>query len=169
MIRLGRWFAEPMARTEAEALLARALERGHRALRRGRSCLTCRLAALSARFQLGEAVEGDYRALLREGRGGRRGQALTELLYGQLLLSRKLAQGLTHLQRGLTLATPLLAPADYFRVNERHALLAALALADPPAAPLALEALLTEARVIRRLRAPLGRPRYTQDPEDTLG
>jgi hypothetical protein len=84
--------------------------------------------------------------------GSRREQALLELVYGQLLIGRKLRVASMHLARGFELAAPWLASADYFELVRRHELLACLRLTDVPSLPQGLAALLAEAVVVRRLR-----------------
>ena len=154
---LGHWYAEPLDHETARRLLERS--HGHR--------LTTRLRALTARFHLGESVEGDYRLLTAELHARPHAAALLELIYGQLLISRKLRAGKDHLKRGERLATRLFTSGDYFRVVERHELLAELALGDTPSPALPLNSLLTEARVIRRLRGPR-RPVPVSDHSDTM-
>jgi hypothetical protein len=78
--------------------------------------------------------------------------ALLELVYGQLMISRKRLPARQHLARGFSLAARYLDTAEYFLVVRRHELLACLALSGPPAFPRNLQSLLTEAAVIRRLR-----------------
>ncbi|GAB6039532.1 hypothetical protein [Endothiovibrio diazotrophicus] len=161
---LGRWLADPLDTEAARQLLENARRRTGRAHRRR---LTPRLQELTARFHLGEATEADYRSLSAELKHRPHATALLELLYGQLLISRKLRAGLDHLRRGERLAARLFSPADYFTVTERHELLAELALGDTPQPPLPLDALLTEARVIRRLRGPR-RPIPESPHRDTM-
>ncbi len=95
-------------------------------------------------------------------------QALVELVYGQLLISRKLAGALEHLDRGFTLAIPRLESGEYFTLLRRHELLRALPLHATASAAQSLSDLLTEARVIRRLQ-PHGRRRTAHPHDDTLG
>ncbi|MDE2089269.1 MAG: hypothetical protein KGJ12_04550, partial [Gammaproteobacteria bacterium] len=83
--------------------------------------------------------------------GAARDQALVELVYGQLLMSRKLYGAMEHLTAGFARAANLFAPDEYFSVLKRHALLGHLSLSERPSAPQDLASLLTEAAVIRRL------------------
>ena len=158
---LGHWYADPIDAETAHRLLERC-----RVHRRGRRPFT-RALELAARFQLNESIDFDYRLLVDELRPHPHAAALLELVYGQLLISRKLRAGITHLKRAEQLAARLFAPGDYFTVIERHELLAELALGDAPSPPLPLESLLTEARVIRRLRGPR-RPIPVSDHSDTM-
>jgi hypothetical protein len=152
-VSLGRWYAMPLSREQATGLLVRTEEKERERLRRGASCVTCRLARLIARFWLGEPVEHDYQNLAArlQQRRSPRAQALLELIYGQLLLAQRRRGALLHLDRGFAESRHLFAPEDYFVVLKRHALFRTLpAEADGP--PLDLEDLLTTARVIERLQ-----------------
>ena len=158
---LGHWYADPIDAETAHRLLKHCHAR-----RRGRRPIT-RTLELAARFQLNEAIDFDYRLLADELRPHPHTAALLELVYGQLLISRKLRAGLNHLKRAERLAARLFTPGDYFTVVERHELLAELALDDTPSPALPLESLLTEAHVIRRLRGPR-RPIPVSDHSDTM-
>jgi hypothetical protein len=128
--------------------------------------LAPRLAELISGFWLGRAVALDHRSLIAT--LPPESQALVELVYGQLLISRKLAGALEHLDRGFTLAVPQLEPGEYFTLLRRHELLRALPLHATASAAQSLSDLLTEARVIRRLQ-PHGRRRTAHPHDDTLG
>lgn len=156
---LGHWYADPLDTEAARRLLESSHARGHRR--------TARLLALTARFHLNESIDGDYQSLAAELRHHPHAAALLELLVGQLLISRKLRAALPHLKRAERLAARLFTPDDYFRVVERHELLTELTLGDTPTPALPLENLLTEARVIRRMRGPR-RPPPSSDHSDTM-
>lgn len=163
---LDGWFAAPLAPEHAAAKLAQVqAER-----RRGgiEACpLGCQLRELVARFWLGRPVQAQYAALARS-RKDPECRALTELAYGQLLVSRKLSGATAHLERGFELAGPLLSAEGYFRVYRRHQLLAYLVLGPLPAPPQDLASLLREAAVIRRLQGGVrGQSRPATDPSDT--
>ncbi|HEY9198508.1 MAG TPA: hypothetical protein VIR60_04010 [Gammaproteobacteria bacterium] len=163
------WYADPLAQQAAAALHVQARQAVQRTLAEGISGglpLAPRLAELIAGFWLGRAVALDYRSL--SATQPPELQALVELVYGQLLLSRKLAGALEHLDRGFILAVPHLAPAEYFALLRRHELLRALPLRADAALGQTLPDLLTEARVIRRLQ-PAGRRRTAHPHDDTLG
>ena len=163
------WYAQPLTATAAAGLHAAARRSVQSALAggaaRGQS-LAARLAELIAAFWLGRAVALDYRSLIAT--HPPEVVALVELIYGQLLISCKLAGALEHLERGFTLAVPQLAPADYFALLRRHELLRALPLHRQPSAAQALPDLLIEARVIRRLQPAGWRPGGSPH-DDTLG
>lgn len=147
---LARWHALPLSLAEAQALL----DRCHLALQdlslpeMQRWWLGCQI--MKAHFFFGRpcALEFEYlrgRAISQET------EALLELLYGQLLLSRKCLPAMDHLQRGFALAANSLLARDYFRVLQRHRQLEDLVLGQTPATPATLAALLVESQVIRRL------------------
>lgn len=163
------WYADPLAPDAAAALHAQARQAVQRSLADGTpggQPLSLRLAELIAGFWLGRAVALDHRSLIAT--QPREFQALVELIYGQLLISRKLAGALDHLDRGFILAVPHLAPAEYFALLRRHELLRALPLRADASAALTLPELLIEARIIRRLQ-PAGRRRTVHPHDDTLG
>ncbi len=122
------------------------------------------IARLIARFQLGLPTAADLLAL-REGACARE-RALVELVWGQLLMSRRLSGAMEHLARGFDIARPFLSNRAYFALLKRHRLLARLPLFPAPRPAQCLEALLTEARVIERLD-PLPPP--PGDRRDTWG
>jgi hypothetical protein len=99
---------------------------------------------------------------------GKRERALLELVYGQLLSSRRRKPALQHLDHGFRLATGYLEATDYFLLVRRHDLLRYLPLSDAGAAPLGLQSLLTEAAVIRQLQG-AGPHTCSVSHYDTLG
>ena len=165
---LEAWLADPMDADQATRLLeaARARLLGGRCDERAR--LRARLAELVARFHLDRDVEADYLSLVALA-GAQDGceAARVELVYGQLLVSRRLARGWRHLDRGFRLGAGCFAPGAYFEVMKRHALLRLLPCGARPRPAADLDALVTEARVVKRLGGapppPAGRR------EDTLG
>lgn len=160
------WYAAPLPPEAAADLHAQARQAEQRALTSGSQPLAPRLAELVAGFWLGRAVALDYRSLVATLPA--ESQALVELIYGQLLISRKLAGALEHLDRGFVLAVPQLAPGEYFTLLRRHETLRALPLGATASAPQTLADLLTEARVIRRLQPAARRP-SVHPHDDTLG
>lgn len=161
------WYATPMS-GEAAAAFARAMHlAGQRVLAGGGDAWRTRLGGLIGQYWSGGAVELDFRSLAVT--APPEAKALVELVYGQLLVSRKRSLALQHLDRGFAMLAGGLSPVDYFALLERHALLRMLTLTDAGAAPLDLPDLLVEARVIRRLRdggrAAMPRPLH----DDTLG
>jgi len=122
-----------------------------------------------ARFWRGEPIDTNHQTLTKTA-DSRYEQALVELIYGQLLLSRKLNGTMAHLEAGFAEAAPLLGAAEYFTVWRRHGLLVYLPLFDTARPPHHLDDLLTEATVIRRLRgASATRPPYRLCHGDTVG
>jgi hypothetical protein len=152
-VSLGRWYATPLSPEQAARLLALIEAKERARLRRGASCTTCQFSRLVARFWLGEPAENDYQGLTArlQHRHSPRARALLELIYGQLLLARRRRGALVHLDRGFSEGRHLFAPGDYFVVLKRHSLFRMLP-AEAEGAPLALEDLLTTARVIERLQ-----------------
>jgi len=164
---LHHWYAEPLNEAEAEALLAEAGAALHAGRHRGDDAFPWRLRELVARWWLQRPV-ASYFQTLRADAGDDRQRALVELVYGQLLMSRRLRGALEHLQAGFVVAAHLLAPGDYFRLLKRHQRLARLPLGERPAPPRGLQDLLREADVIARLEGPQSL-RPSGDQGDTLG
>jgi hypothetical protein len=165
---LAAWHAAPLGPAQAAGALERARARLREAYLAGRGATAARLQEMIALQWLGHPIDSNYRSLVGVAREPRE-RALTELVYGQLLMSHRLAGAHHHLQVGFALAAPLLGPADYLEVMKRHELLAHLPLSAQAAAPQGLDALLAEAAVIRRLQAAGPRARPPQNPCDTLG
>ncbi len=163
---LSAWHAEPL---EAEAA-------GHCLLELRRNTLAARFPALPGpdsevmemilSFWMGRSLESFRERLLKLAENERR-QALVELVYGQLLLSRRTLGAWTHLDRGLQLASSLLAPSDYFVILRRHQALRDLPLNAEPLPPQPLERLLREAAVARRLKGGSEPPPARR--QDTVG
>jgi hypothetical protein len=156
-----------MSAEEARALLDHARTMLQADYRSGDDGLGCRIQLMIARHWLGDDIDSDYRNL---DLSDRRAIALVELVYGQLLMSKKLKGAMHHLDVGFELATELMQAGEYFLLRERHRLLAHLPLSERPSAPQDLRTLLTEARVIERLKFANSQPRVpTFDPSDTIG
>jgi hypothetical protein len=120
-------------------------------------------------YWLGRPVEANYQALVRLYKK-RREHALGALVYGQLLMSRKLSGALDHLQAGFELGRPYFTAAEYFTVYRRHRLLEHLPLQATASPPHDLQSLLNQAAVIQRLRNSLNTPRnLVRNPADTVG
>lgn len=167
--RLGAWYADPLSPQRAEQLCRDADARQAARTRRVLPCLSCRLLRLVAHFWLGREVEQEYALLLGYARRDRRMWVLTELVYGQLLMSRRATGAMQHLDRAFTVGRRLFAPDDYFAVLKRHQALRRLPLGAPQP-PLALAGLLTTAAVIERLERANPPPRrFSYDPNDTYG
>lgn len=167
---LGIWYADPLSPNEAMQLLVRCEERERERKRHRGNTLTCKLQAMLARFWLGGDIRDEYLMLKPAVARSAHARALLELIYGQLLISRRLAEGMKHLDIGFRLASNLFTAGDYLDVMNRHRLLRQLPLSDNPAKAEALDVLLTMARVIERMRQPENfRTAYRHDPKDTYG
>ena len=167
-VSLAAWYATPLTQTQAADLQRQAQQLLQRNMTSGGSSLAPRLADMIAGFWLGRVVAHDYRSLIATAPEAE--QAAVELLYGQLLMSCKRSGAMQHLERGFELATLALAPADYFVLLRRHALLRHLVLTPAGAMPQTLDDLLQEARIIQRLQPGGGMSRGSVNPhDDTLG
>ena len=163
------WYATPLSADAAAALQAQARQARQHALAGQRDPFPAQLAELIAGFWLGRAIELDHRSLLATAPHEYRG--FVELVYGQLLASRKLTGASTYLQQGFRAAVLLnrLAPADYLALLRRHELLRLLVLTEVGSPPRTLPDLLNEARIIRRLQPSSGRFAIRHRGDDTLG
>lgn len=167
---LGRWYATPLDGEAAGRMLAAMERRRRERLQRGAGCFCCQLGELIARFWLGEEVGDRFEHLIHRAMrsSSRRGAMLLELVYGQLLMSRRRHCADEHLARAMTLGHPLLTAADYLELMRRHQRLTALPLVEEPLPPLTLAELLTTAAVIERL-TPAQRRRFRYDRNDLYG
>ncbi len=146
---LARWYGNPLAAAQARALLAAIEQRRTRS--RSRRCRTCLLQTVIARFWLGDDVAADIAHLNALFRTTPHGAALVELIYGQLLMSRRLHGATRHLEQGFHRASRLLTADDYFILLRRHQILARLPLSDVALPPANLATLVTTAAVIARM------------------
>jgi hypothetical protein len=126
------------------------------------------LRQLVARFWLGRPVQLYYQAS-RAMVADVPNRALLELVYGQLLMSRKLQGAMAHLDQGFGLAGPHLAPKDYFVVLRRHRFLSRLYLSAAGGQPRGLTDLLAEAAAIEALEGARVAASRGGDPTDTVG
>lgn len=167
---LAEWHADPRPHASAYAAWRRALRSGGRKVGDGRG-LPPDLQALVARFWAGRPVVPAYQTLVAQSPPGEPSRALVELVYGQLLMSRKLTGARGHLEAGFDMARSWFSARDYFTVLKRHQLLARLPLTEAGSAPRTLADLLTEARVVARLEGTPGPARRgpVSGREDTLG
>jgi hypothetical protein len=167
---LGSWYADPLSPDESTTLFEQSEKREARRKRHGGNTLACKIQKMIAEFWLDRDIRDTYQMLKPAAERSAHGRALLELIYGQLLLSRRLSDGLTHLDHGFRLAANLFTAGDYLEVMNRHRLLRQLPLADTPATAEPLEALLISAQVIERMkRSGNTRPSYRHDPKDTYG
>ena len=164
---LAHWYGDPLTHASAGALLQVAEQVLQSRLCGGGLCFPVHLLQLICRCWQGAATGLHYRQLAAT-TGDTLESALLELVYGQLLISRKLRRATAHLEQGFAHAARQLESADYFRLVWRHEALGNLVLGEAPCPPQALDALLAEAAVIRRLRGP-ERYRHDHAHRDTLG
>ena len=164
---LAAWYADPLAQGMAEELHAGAEQALQARLRAGAACFQLRVLQLVCHFWLAESISLEYERLRISAVDGCE-QALLELVYGQLLVSCKDRPAHRHLERGFALAAPQLDAADYFRLLRRHELLGYLHLSGTATLPQALDALLAEAAVIRRLQQGTCK-QYRGTHADTVG
>lgn len=166
---LARWYASPLSVDAANELLRQADEREQRQRRRGVDCLTCRLQKMVAHFWLGAPIDHEFEVLSRTRRGSIHARIGAELLYGQLLMSRRLPGGMAHLERVFEWGSHLLQSADYFVLIKRHQMLRRLPLMPQSHPPATLEQLLTTSAIMQRLQqGQLDQPRG-HDPNDIYG
>lgn len=166
---LGGWYADPLGYPQARTLRQQA----HRALQQtcaaGEDSFKAHLLGLVADYWLGHPVEVVHRGLAHTATDDYR-HALADLVFGQLLMSRKCNGAARWLDAGFARAANLFRADEYFRVLKRHTVLRALVLTDRPAPAQPLAFLLEEATVISRLTASNGGTgRDAWSPEDTLG
>jgi len=159
-----------MAKNAAQRLLDTADFRQARLARRGVRCRTCRLMRLVARFWLGLEVEGEYERLVTESDVPAHSRILARQIYGQLLMSRRLAGAHQQLEAAFVEASDLYAPGDYFLILRRNASLLHLPLSEQPHPPLGLRQLLTTAAVTAEFQRSARSSRtFLFDGSDTFG
>ena len=164
---LTTWYGEPPPATEVAALQARSREALQLNLCRERAAFVLHVLQLACDFWSRGEAGSTYESLAVVA-ANRRDLALLELVYGQLLMGRKLSPAGEHLARGFRLAVPWLSSAGYFELVRRHERLDCLRLTDTPAPPQGLAALLAEAAVVQRLQTG-GRGRRPNEHRDTVG
>ncbi|MEN8170132.1 MAG: hypothetical protein ABFS08_07920 [Pseudomonadota bacterium] len=167
---LAQWYAEPLSPEQAKTLLSLSVEREQRLLRRfGRPYLSP-LLKLIALHWLNEPIEGHYQHLLSRKERSIHAEILKPLIYGQLLMSRRIEGAMDYLDDAFQQARLLLSPEEYFVIMKRHQLLRTLPLGKTKTQGERLESLLTAAAVIERMKESLGeRPEFWHDPNDTYG
>ncbi len=146
---LSSWYADPLSVDEAERQLSDISQQLKQA--GDEDYLPLRILEVSARFWLDRDISGDIENLLATCKDDNC-QALIKLVYGQLLLSRKLSGAMDYLQQGFRQASQLFAATEYFEVMQRHERLKHLVLTTQAAAGRTLQELLQEADVIKALR-----------------
>lgn len=166
---LSAWHAEPLTQAAAQALLNDVRISMRKNVIQNRQILALRLQEMIARFWLGYPIVMMYETLIAQ-TWNDNDRALIELVYGQLLMSKKLQGASVHLHKGFGLARKALGPEEYFLLMNRHNLLDFLVLSKTPATGQNLQTLLNEAGVIQRLQAGRGKSRpAATDNEDTIG
>lgn len=164
---LSKWYADPLNTDEARQQLQEVRSKLMHAHEQNYQSL--RIQEVIARFWLDRDISGDIDNLQATCKD-EHCRALIKLIYGQLLISRKLKGGLEYLQQGFKQATNLFPAADYLEVMRRHERLNNLQLTEKPAKPQALQDLLIEADVIKKLK---GKEKYhcdiLADNKDTVG
>lgn len=164
---LSTWYATPLTDSQLAQLLSACQQELQTRLCNGGSCFALHVLQLVCRFRQQAGVELAYQQLRTSAQDVSE-QALLELVYGQLLTSRKMTGAHRHLADGFSLAAPVLSSTEYFQLVRRHELLGWLALSDVASAPQALAALLAEAAVIKKLQGGAALPRGSAH-RDTLG
>jgi hypothetical protein len=166
-VSLAAWYGEPLAAADAERLYAGTEKALVRRLCAGLPVFQLQVTQLLCHYWMDVSIQLEYRQLTALP-AGKRDQALLEIVYGQLLLSRRRKPALQHLDYGFRLAAGYLEARDYFLLVRRHDLLRYLTLSDAGGAPQGLQSLLAEAAVIRQLQ---GTERHVSSMPhcDTLG
>ena len=165
---LAAWYADPLAAADASRLLTDTEKALRSRLCAGLPVYHLHILQLLLRYWLGAGVSLEYQQLAASATR-KRDRALLEIVYGQLLLSRRQWPALQHLDRGFTLAAGYLEATDYFLLVRRHELLRHLPLGNAPVAPQGLQALLAEAAVISQLQGTAGRHPCGAAHHDTIG
>jgi hypothetical protein len=164
---LTGWYADPIAASAAQTLLVAAQRQLQSRLRHAEQRFPLHLLRMICHYWTRSDSLLEYQQLSALA-GEDRERALQQLVYGQLLISRKRLAARQHLARGFSLAARYLDTPDYFLMVRRHELLACLPVSGMPAMPQDLHALLTEAAVIRRLQKGEHRA-HMHMHHDTLG
>ncbi len=164
---LAAWYGEPLAFSDAGRLCAEAERLLRSRLCAGRPVFQLQVMQLLGRYWMGYSTSLGYLHLAAS-TSAQRDRALLEIVFGQLLMSRKQHPALRHLDSGFRLAADHIEAGDYFLLVRRHDLLRQIPLSEKAAAPQGLQSLLAEAAVIRQLR---GAERYAcgVSHHDTLG
>jgi hypothetical protein len=146
---LSFWYADPLGADQADRLLHEVRNKlGHA---QGGHYLQLRLQEIIARYWLGRDISTDIENLYITCKEDHC-RALINLVYGQLLISRKRQGAMDYLQQGFQQAANLFAAVEYLEVMRRHERLKHLVLSEQAAEGRSLEDLLKEADVIKALR-----------------
>jgi hypothetical protein len=164
---LAVWYGEPLATGCAENLYAETDKALMQRLCAGQPVFQLQLIQLLCHYWMELSISLEYLQLTALA-SGKRDRALLELVYGQLLVSRRRKPALQHLDHGFRLAADYLEATDYFLLVRRHDLLRYIPLSDAGVAPQGLQSLLAEAAVIRQLQG-TGPNTCSKSHYDTLG
>lgn len=166
---LHDWYANPLDQPQALELLEQAHAMLQSSCLNGSETFHCHLQEIIARFWLNQNIDIHVHTL-RQTTSKPALLALLEMVYGQLLASRKLAGAIDHLTAGFNSASDLLPAAEYFKLSRQLELLNCLPYSDTPAPAQDLNSLLGEAAVIKRLQESRRGPKqYPLNPKDTTG
>ena len=157
-----------MTPRQAEALLEAAQREIQRRLRAGMPGFQPGVLVMICRWWLQADVHGSFEELLHVAASGHE-RALLQLVYGELLVSRRLAAARTQLNAGFRHAAALLGSAEYFRLLRRHEMLDMLVLGNTPGPACDLPELLAEAAVIERLQRGRRPAMHGSGHHDTVG
>lgn len=167
---LARWYAEPLSHDAAKTLLKLCAEREQLKLKQYGSPYLAPYLKLIALHWLDEPTDGHYQYLRSRNSVSAHAEVLKPLIYGQLLISKKIEGAIEYLDEAFQQGRLLFRPEDYFVVMKRHQLLAKLPTGDHPSHGEGLNSLLTTAAVIDRMgKTQQGRPDFDHDPNDTYG
>jgi len=166
-VSLAAWYGEPLAAADAEQLFAVTEKALRSRLCAGLPAFRLHVMQLLCHFWMDISVSLEYPQLAASV-AAQPDRALLEIVYGQLLLSRRLRPAQEHLDRGFSLAAGYLEATDYFLLVRRHELLRHIPLSAAAAAPQGLQSLLAEAAVIRQLQGAM-RPACRDSRYDTIG
>ncbi len=150
-VSLVAWYGEPLDSGDAERLYAETEKVLMHRLCAGLPVFHLQVIQLLCHYWMDVYHLLEYRQLTALPTG-KRDRALLELVYGQLLLSRRQKPALQHLDHGFRLAAGYLEATDYFLLVRRHELLRYIPLSDAGGTPQGLQSLLAEAAVIRQLQ-----------------
>ncbi len=166
---LHEWYANPLDHRQAQELLQQANDRMQSACLGGSETFYCHVQEMIARFWLDQNIDINFQAL-HHTTSEPALLALLEIVYGQLLASRKLTGAIDHLATGFSASSDLLPANEYFKLSKQLELLNYLPYSDTPAPAQDVDGLLTEAGVIKRLQEGRREPKqYPLNPEDTTG
>jgi hypothetical protein len=164
---LAAWYGEPLSAGDAAGLYATTEKALRYRLCAGLPVFQLHVLQLLGHYWMGISISLEYQQLAACATE-KRDRALLELVYGQLLFSRRQWPALQHLDRGFRLASGYLEATDYFLLVRRHDLLRFIPMSEERVAPQGLQSLLAEAAVIRQLQC-IARNTCSASHHDTVG